>query len=290
MTDETTPREFTVEIGPAGPGESIDQSITPQLVGTIRSVAYTPADNLPLYDPTDRAPIRNLSLSKREYSSPESEEPASTLPVASLTGSLTLPHLVAGREHSLELSRQGSGLDVQEGDKLCWHSFPFRGRNEADPGGTVRITMADEERAIRRYNHGDLVEIALDLYDGGGIHEVTAWFGRESGMHIREGRSDAAILELRGHGGGEVEATVTVRTRLRSTVLPGTYRCDYVEVRDLGGNPSRIRLARSPYETHSENDIRIRVMPPPRPPGLPPGMPASLGDRTELRDWRYLDA
>lgn len=142
------------------------------------------------------------------------------------------------------MQQHASALDIGEGDELYWHSGLFAGRTDADPGGVLRITMVDEERAIRRYKPGDVVSIALDLSDDGGINEVVAMF-------TREGASGPAIT-LRGHGDGAVEAQVTLHTRLRSRVVPGSYRCKYIEVRDLGGNPYRI---------HPDDDIRIHVIP-----------------------------
>jgi hypothetical protein len=267
MVEERNSNEYTFEIHPAGAGDNIRQRIgLPE--GTIRSVSYTPADELLLYDPQERAPIRNVGLTKtRQGSHQEVHQEVTTGP----GGSLTRPTLRRGQEERLELYEHAAALHVAEEDELYWYSSLFRGRTESDPGGTLKITLVDKERAIRTYSPGDLVELTLRLYDDGGIHEVTSrfvWGARQPGR-VRQPVPD---LHLRGHGHGAIEEEeVTVRTRLRSNIHAGYYTCEYIEVRDLGGTPARINNPNPP--------IIIRV----EPQGTPNPVP-------ELREWRFPNA
>ena len=255
MVEERDQREFTVEIRSAGAGEATEQPLElPRRTGTVESVSYTPADTLPLYDPQAPGPVRNITLYKRG--------PEGTVLVASGPGgSLTLPALPAGQEQQMELEQHGAALDVAEGEELYWQSGPYAGASEPDPGGVLRITFADESRAIRRYSPGEEIVVLLDLYDDGGIHEVVGEF-------IEEGRyAPPPTLELRGHGAGAVEGTVEIRTRLRSNTLKGSYRCIRITVRDLGGNRGLVR---------SVPNIRFRVLP-----------AEAQADSPEVRGWRF---
>ncbi len=143
--------------------------------------------------------------------------------------------------------------------------------------------MTDAEQNAPQFNPGDLIEIALRLYNEGGIREVIAHFEREgprqTGIVTTRGTGTRPRFKLRGQGSGEVEEDVIVRARLTSAVPPGYYLCKSVEVHDLGGNLGK---------TQPDEPIGMQLTTTPKPPGTPPGGRPAPPIRTKLNEWRFL--
>lgn len=98
--------------------------------------------------------------------------------------------------------------------------------------------MSAVERELQSYSIDDVIRVPIRLRDEDGIAQVRAVFKRlrYSGGLGPRGLDPEHVLELRGNGRGEKEATVEVSMKVSEEHAPGDYLCVAIQVYDLQGN------------------------------------------------------
>ena len=156
MSEQDRPSELTGEFPSVAAGEGQEHTIleVPRDC-TIESVLCTPADYFHIAEQGRGTPLRGVSLLLRAP-----ERGTTSIPVASLPHSQIT--FAPGQEYRMDLRQSGSGLNLQAGDKLVWSSESsgpgMAQRDQGDPGGTVRITLSEQQRREEQSRSQDVEE------------------------------------------------------------------------------------------------------------------------------------
>jgi hypothetical protein len=92
---------------------------------------------------------------------------------------------------------------------------------------------------MKTYSLGDTIVVTLDLRDTSGVARVSAVFNE-----VQSGRA----IQLDSDGGGQPQATIVLMKPVTDDIVPGEYKCQYVQAYDTRGND----------KTHTP-DIRFRI-------------------------------
>lgn len=98
--------------------------------------------------------------------------------------------------------------------------------------------MPARQAEIKTYSIDDVIRVPIRLRDEDGVAHVRAIFRRLQyfgGIGPR-GLDPGNVLELRGNGGNQKEATVEVTLKVADEHAPGDYLCVAIQVYDAGGN------------------------------------------------------
>ena len=100
-----------------------------------------------------------------------------------------------------------------------------------------------QKQEIRDYSIDDLISVPIELEDEAGIAHVRAVFWRikNPGSVGPRGLAPDDILELRGNGEQQTQATVDATLKVSDQHKPGEYLCVAVQVYDPEGNVAVIR-------------------------------------------------
>jgi len=112
--------------------------------------------------------------------------------------------------------------------------------------------MPRDRVEIETYSIDDVIRVPIVLRDEDGVAHVRAVFRRlmYAGELGPRGLDPNNILELRGNGNGQQQATVEVTLKVADEHIPGDYLCVSIQVYDAQGNvviisnPSPSRLFR----------------------------------------------
>jgi len=112
--------------------------------------------------------------------------------------------------------------------------------------------MPRDRVELETYSIDDVIRVPIILRDEDGVAHVRAVFRRlmYAGELGPRGLDPNDILELRGNGNGQQQATVDVTLKVADEHTPGDYLCVSIQVYDAQGNvviiknPSPSRLFR----------------------------------------------
>ena len=112
--------------------------------------------------------------------------------------------------------------------------------------------MPRDRIELQTYSIDDVIRVPIVLRDEDGVAHVRAVFRRlrYAGELGPRGLDPNEILELRGNGNGQQQATVEVTRKVADEHEPGDYLCVSIQVYDVHGNvviiktPSPSRLFR----------------------------------------------
>lgn len=103
--------------------------------------------------------------------------------------------------------------------------------------------MSSDPAELDTYSIDDVIKVPVTLKDEDGVAHVRVIFRRMrrlGGIGPR-GLDPEDTLELRGNGGGQVEATVETTLKVADEHTPGEYLCVAIQAYDVKGNMVMIK-------------------------------------------------
>ena len=103
--------------------------------------------------------------------------------------------------------------------------------------------MPAKQAEIETYTIDDVIRVPIVLKDEDGVAHVRAIFKRmlRAGGIGPPSIDPDDMVELRGNGGGQQQATVEVTLKVRDEHIPGDYLCVAIQVYDSQGNMVMIK-------------------------------------------------
>jgi hypothetical protein len=100
-----------------------------------------------------------------------------------------------------------------------------------------------KQAQIETYTIDDVIRVPIVLKDEDGVAHVRAIFKRmlRAGGIGPPSIDPDDMVELRGNGGGQQQATVEVTLKVRDEHIPGDYLCVALQVYDSQGNMVMIK-------------------------------------------------
>lgn len=103
--------------------------------------------------------------------------------------------------------------------------------------------MVTKQAQIETYTIDDVIRVPIVLKDEDGVAHVRAIFKRllQTGGIGPPSLDPDDMVELRGNGHGQEQATVEVTLKVRDQHIPGGYLCVALQVYDSQGNMHMIK-------------------------------------------------